>query len=171
MNSALVIIDVQNFFVKEGTRDLPDKIATYIKKNAFDFVLFTVFINTQGSNLFRLRNWNKCTTPPDTDIHHTLSPYVTSNNVFEKTAFSAFKAKSFKRFLERNAISTLYLCGINTDACVLATAFDGFDLGYEIVVVRELCKSLSGKEIGDSALQIINKNIYKFKEQIPKLSI
>jgi len=53
---ALIIIDVQNYFVNELTKSLPEKIVRYINKTDYDFVVFTKFINKKGSNFFKLLN-------------------------------------------------------------------------------------------------------------------
>ena len=159
MKTALVVIDVQNYFVNEKTKELPAKIATYIRNNKFDFVLFTQFINRKGSNFFKLLNWRKSTSSPEIDIHSTLVPFVTKNNLFKKYTYSIFKSKDFTEFLNKNRISKVYLCGIDSDSCVLASAFDAFDLDYEVKVLTDLSMSHSGDH--SAALRIINRNIQK----------
>lgn len=42
---ALVIIDLQNYYINETTKHLPSKIKDYIESNNFEFVLFTKYIN------------------------------------------------------------------------------------------------------------------------------
>jgi len=56
MKNSLIVIDVQNYFVNEHTKSIPEKIAQFIDKNKFNFVLFTKFINREGSNYFKLLN-------------------------------------------------------------------------------------------------------------------
>lgn len=157
--TALIIIDVQNYFVNEHTKSIPEKIAQFIDKNRFDFVLFTKFVNREGSNYFKLLGWKKCLGSPDTDIHPALAKFVNDSNLFEKASYSIFKSKGFPDFLKHNNISKLYLCGIDIDACVLASAFDGFDLGYEIHILKDLSLSHSGKKLDKAALEIIKKNL------------
>lgn len=159
--NALIIIDVQNYFVNEHTKSIPEKIARFIDKNPFDFLLFTKFVNREGSNYFKLLNWEKCLGSPDTDIHPALEKFVSDSNLFEKASYSIFKSKGFSDFLKRNNISKLYLCGIDIDACVLASAFDAFDLGYDVEVLTDLSLSHSGKRLDNAALEIIKKNLAK----------
>jgi len=161
MKSALIVIDVQNYFVNEHTKSIPEKIARFIDKNKFDFVLFTKFVNYKGSNYFKLLNWGKCLGSPDTDIYPTLEKFVSGSNLFEKASYSIFKSKDFADFLKRNSISKLYLCGIDIDACVLASAFDAFDLGYDVEVLTDLSLSHSGERLDKAALEIIKKNLVK----------
>lgn len=161
MKNALVVIDVQNYFVNEQTKDLPDKIAKFIKDNKFDFVLFSRFVNNKSSNFVKLLNWRKSFLPPDTDIHSALREFSNSSNTFKKSAYSVFKSPGFVDFLNKNNISKLSLCGIDTDSCVLASAYDAFDLGYEVKVLVNLSKSHSGEDFDNAAIKIINKSIRK----------
>ncbi|MEK9176538.1 MAG: isochorismatase family cysteine hydrolase [Patescibacteria group bacterium] len=161
MKTALVVIDVQKYFVNENTQDLPSRIRDYINKNNFDFIIFSKEVNNKNSNFFKLLNWKKMFSSPDTDIHPTLSKFANSDNTFEKSTYSIFKAKGFLNFLKKHNISRLYFCGIDIDACVLASAFDAFDFGYEIKVLKDLSKSHSGKDLDEAALKIINKNLDK----------
>lgn len=161
MKSALIVIDVQNYFVNEKTKGLPNKIANFIEKNKFDFVLFTQFVNKDNSNFVKLLNWEKCFSSPDIDIHKTLRRFSTSKNTFKKTAYSMFKAEGFTDFLKKNNIGILSVCGIDTDSCVLASAYDAFDLGYQLKVIKKLCQSHSGEEYNSAAVRIINKSIQK----------
>lgn len=160
MKIALVVIDVQNYFVTERVKNLPKKIAEYIDKyrNRFDYVMFTKFVNNQNSYFFKY-GWHECMSSPDTDIHSDLVNFAEKYRVFEKISYSIFKAKGFTEFLKQHKITKLLLCGLDTDACVLASAFDAFDLGYEINVLTDLCESHSTKELHTIALRIITKNI------------
>ncbi len=161
MKSALVVIDVQNYFVNDETKDLPAKIAEFIETGKFDYVLFTQFVNNENSNFVKLLDWRKCFSSPDIDIHRTLAKFSNTENTFKKTAYSIFKSYGFTDFLKKHDISKLFLCGIDTDSCVLASSYDAFDLGYEIKVVKNLCKSHSGEDYDNAAVKIIDKSIQK----------
>ncbi|MBU2579185.1 cysteine hydrolase [Patescibacteria group bacterium] len=157
--NALIIIDAQNYFVNKFTKSLPEKIAKHMSKTDYDFVVFTKFINKKGSNFFKLLNWKKCLSGPETEIHNSLIKFARKENVFTKNSYSIFKAKGINEYFQKNKIKSLYLCGVDTDACVLASAFEGFDLGYDVKIIKELCCSHSGKSFHNSALKIIKKHI------------
>ncbi len=161
MKNALVVIDVQNYFVNEETKNLPVKIAGYIEENKYDFVVFTKFVNKKGSNWFKLLNWNKMTSSPATDIHSALRKFVKDNNVFEKNTYSIFKSEDFLNFLKKNNIIKIYLCGLDIDSCVLASAFEAFDLGYEVKVLENLSYSHYGDDFHKFGVKIIEKDIQK----------
>ena len=163
--SALIVIDVQNYFLNSSTRHLPEKIAKFISKNKneFDFILFTKFVNSKKSNFRRFFNWRKCHSSPDTDIAAVLSKFVNKNkkNVFVKNTFSAFKSKKLIAFLKNKKINTVHLCGTDSDACVLASAFDAFDLGFSAHVIKELCASCNGDSYDKLGKAVIERNLEK----------
>ena len=98
-------------------------------------------------------------TSPDTDICDNLFQFVQKNTIFQKDTYSAFKSKQFRDYLKKNSITELTLCGFDTDACILATAYEGFDLGYTIHILNELTASHSGEDYRKFGLGIINKNL------------
>lgn len=161
--SALVVIDVQNHFVNRHTKNLPKRIAGFIKRNEgkFDFVIFTRFINKEDSNFVKCLEWKECFDLPETGIHHELLDHANKNKIFEKNSYSIFKSKPLNRFLKRNRISKLFLCGIDIDACLLASAFEAFDLGYDLKILTELSFSSSGGKLNEAALEIIKRNLQK----------
>jgi len=156
---ALIIIDVQKYYINENTRNIPSKILDYIKSNKFDFILFTKFVNNEDASLYKISGWKKMLSSPDIDICDELLGFVEKDNVFQKQTYSAFKVESFKNFLEKKQISEIFLCGFDTDACVLATSYEGFDLGYKVKVIGELTASHSGEVFRSAGIDIINKNI------------
>lgn len=159
--TALLIVDVQNYFVNGHTEELPAKIAAYIEASQPDFCLFTQFVNTPDSNHARRLGWHKCSGPPDTDIRRELIPYVAQGRVFPKNTYSVFKQPEFCSFLRHHDITRILICGIDTDSCVLASAFDAFDLGYDFQVVQDLCLSHGGPPLDAAARSVINRSLQR----------
>jgi len=159
MQTTLVVIDLQNYYINENTKDLPEKIVSHIENTHYDHVLFTKFINTDDSSLSKFLNWRKMQLPPDTDLYNGVIKFVTSERVFIKNTYSIFKVKSFIDYINLHKISDVYLCGLDTDACILASQYDGFDLGYRVKVLVDLCRCHSGEKFHNSALSIIEKNL------------
>ncbi len=158
MKNALLIIDVQKFFINEFTREVPNKIANFVETHKFDFVLFFKFVNSKDSNFVKYLDWQKMFDSPDIDIVPELEKFVTKDNVFTKSSFSAFKSEKFLKFLEDNEIKKLYICGFDTDGCVLSTALEGFDLGFEVKILQDLCASHHGEEYHKNTIKILKRN-------------
>ena len=56
-------------------------------------------------------------------------------------------------------LSKIYLCGIDTECCVLKTAFDLFENEYDVYVLQDYCACSKGIERHNNALQILRRNI------------
>jgi len=61
--------------------------------------------------------------------------------------------------LSEHKISKFFFCGLCLDACVLASAFEVFDLGFDFEILFDLTGSTAKIDIGSSAKQIINRNL------------
>lgn len=60
--------------------------------------------------------------------------------VVEKNEKSAFMGTNFEVALKNLGIKTIVLCGGATNICLGTTAYDGFMLGYYVVVLRDLSR-------------------------------
>lgn len=153
----LLIIDMQNGFIKKENKKLPSLIASHISKENYGEVLFTKFINYSQSPFVRLLGWKKLFTSPETDIVPELMPFVKSGSVFIKSTYSAFKSKKLLSFLKRKGIKKLDMCGLESDGCVLGSAFEAFDLGFEVNVLRKLIFSTAA--LNKATDGILERNI------------
>ncbi|MBI4223611.1 MAG: cysteine hydrolase [Deltaproteobacteria bacterium] len=161
MAKVLIVVDVQNYFVNEHTATLPAKIAKYLNEHSFPHILFTRTVNHPNSFFVKRLGWKKCFETPEIDIHETLLPFAKQAVIFDKATYSIFKYAPLLQFLRKNEIQKMSLCGIDTDACILASAYDGFDLGYEVSILSELTASHYGEVFMEAALKIIRKNLVK----------
>ena len=156
---ALLIIDVQNYYINDHTKDVPKKIENYIKNSTFDFILFAKFVNHPDSNVWKTFNWKEMRSSPDTDICKNLLPYTKKDTVFKKSTYSIFKSPKFLEFITKHGIIDFTLCGLDTDACVLASAYEAFDSGYKVAINNKLTASHRGESFTKCGLNIINNNI------------
>ncbi len=157
--TALIVLDTQNCFITDKTKFLPQKIKKHIETQKYDFIIFSKFINSESSNFVKKLNWNKCKKSPDIDIVNELSEIALKNHIFEKSTYSIFKSKEFVDFLSQNKISKLFFCGLDLDACVLASAFETFDLEFDFEILYDLSGSSAKIDIDSSTKQIINRNL------------
>ena len=61
-------------------------------------------------------------------------------------------------FSALNKISKLYFCGLDLDACILASAFEAFDLGFDFEILYDFSDSSAKIDIDDSTKKIIKRN-------------
>jgi nicotinamidase-related amidase len=158
MKNAILIVDVQKFFINKFTKDIPKKITIFLNKKKFDFVLFSKFIFSRKSSFAKFIKKPRLINQKDIDIVSELKKFITKNNVFTKSTFSSLKSKQLLNFLKKNKVGKLYLCGLDTNACVLATAVEAFDLGFDVKVLEDLCGSHSSKKYHKNAVEILKRN-------------
>ena len=115
----------------------------------------TIFI--AACILFSLNSLKAQSNKEDIEIAKELSGDVNDKNLFIKHSYSAFKGQMFEKYLKSHAITKVDICGIDLDGCVLATAYDAFDRGYEVKVLYNL--SFSRDNLAAAAKSIINRNI------------
>ena len=72
--------------------------------------------------------------------------YLNTENVLEKTSFSALATDTIKAKLESLNRKKVVLTGIETHICVYQTARALLDAGYEVYVVKNACSSRSSKD-------------------------
>jgi nicotinamidase-related amidase len=157
MTKALIVVDVQKFFLYAAPDDLVAKIVRHIRKHDYDAIAFTVFKNNLESNFVKSLNWTKCSRDEDTILPREFDPYINAQNVVSRSTYSAFSGTNLDQYLRERNIDTVVLCGVDTDACVLATAFSAFDLGYKIRV--DFAITYSNGELEDEARAILERSL------------
>lgn len=154
MTSLLLIIDLQKNFINEETKYCLKKIKKLLECNNYDYVAFTKFINDEDSSFYKILNWKGCMTEEDRQIMVDTKDY----KILEKRTYTAFN-KELRNYIKDNNIDVIYLCGIDTDACVLKTALDLFDNEYNVKVIENCTMSHSGQENHDIAIHLLRKLI------------
>lgn len=156
MKNLLLIIDVQKSFINKNTKDLPEKIQNLVDLNKYDHVVFTRFINSEENITYKELNYQGCMTEEEKQIVIKTGSY----KVIDKNIYTALN-EELSNYIRENDINELYLCGIDTECCVLKTAFDLFEKGYEVYVLENYCACTLGKERHNNAIEILKRNIGK----------
>jgi len=178
----LAIIDMQKTFLNPNEKhfkrhpqaanmltnlkDLPKRIYNFVdvNKNIFDVIFLTKFINTKESSFVKYLNFNRRMKGKELEFVEEMQRLIEENNfpVFEKNTYSIFKSKNLNNFLSKHLVKQIFFVGICLEGCILASAFDGFDLGYDVKVLLPLCSTAYGKEAFNSGIKI-------FKTFLPNL--
>lgn len=158
MPDVLIVVDVQNGFINPYTCHVPERVARLIAEGAFEPVLFTRFVNTEGSPYRRYLDWHACADAPETEIVPELRASAENGRVFVKEGLAGMPPE-LTRYLERNQVERVYVVGIDTDMCVLKVAMDAFDQGIQPVVLVDCCASTAGLLAHLAGLAILSRNI------------
>lgn len=154
MKSLLLIIDMQTSFINEHTEHLIKDINVLIDSDKYDYIAFTRFINSKDSIWYTKLNYTGCMTEEDKKL--VINPK--ENKIIDKTIYSSLNNELIQ-YIKENNISKIYLCGIDTECCVLKTAFDLFENEYDVFVLKDYCASMTGAERHNNALNILKRNI------------
>lgn len=142
MKKLLLVIDVQNDFINDHTKNTLIKIKELVNSNNYDLVAFTRFINDEDSIWYKKLNYKGCMTKEQQKIVIDTE----NNKIFDKKIYTAVNDE-LKDYIRENDISEIYLCGFDTDACVQKTAIDLFEQNYEVYVLKDYCMSHRGEEL------------------------
>ena len=94
------------------------------------------------------RRWPQVTqdrlsSPALFDLMAPLAAKAPAAAQIDKPGFSSFSTPDFAKALARLKAGPLVLTGVETDACVLATAIDAMDRGYRVIVASDAVTSTS----------------------------
>ena len=68
MNNLLLVIDLQENFINENTKNVPNSIKKLIDSNIANHIVFTKFINYDSSNSYKILNYKDCMNEKDRKI-------------------------------------------------------------------------------------------------------
>lgn len=156
MNKLLLIIDLQKSFINYNTENIPKAIEELLNKNIFNYIIFTKYINDEDSIFYKKLDYKGCMSIKNRNIVIDTKNY----KIIEKRGYTALNDE-LREYIKDNNIEEIYVCGLDTDACVLKTSIDLFENNYNVKVIKDLCMSHSGIEMHDSAINILNKMIGK----------
>lgn len=152
--NCLIIIDVQEGFMSTiSTRTLPSKIANLVSTEHFDFVIATRFENESGSQ-FERHGWHGMM---DADERRVL-PLIASVScrIFVKKGYSAL-TDEVMTFIASYHVDSVFLVGVETDGCVLATAIDCLDHGIDCHVLSDYCATNGNEEDENAGYRVMER--------------
>lgn len=153
----LFIIDLQVGFITNSTKHIVPKIEKMREFFLPGNCVFTKFINQPNSLFETTLSWSNLINKQEQDL---ILHVEKENCVFTKYSYSAV-TKEVKTFLKLKNFSKIYLCGVDIDSCVLATAFSLFDIGIIPMFIADCCSSNAGKLMEENTFKIIERSFGK----------
>lgn len=96
---------------------------------------------------------------PQTEVMPELAPLETDYVITSKHRLSAFLDTDLESWLRAGGVETLLLIGINTNTCVLCSAFEAFNRDYAAVVVSDCVHSMYGDDLHEFGLENVARCI------------
>lgn len=81
-----------------------------------------------------------------------------------KKRYDCFVASDLEFVLRANQIDTLWVTGVNTNSCVLATSIDASCRDYDVTMVSDCVDTMDGAEFHDMALKVFERAFGKVKK-------
>lgn len=161
MKKILIIVDIQNGFCRyEQTKKIADKIASLSNNNLFDKIIATRFFNREGSQYTKFLNWHRLMTTPDTDIVEGIKSDVIVDKWIYTCVDEGF-IKLLKDLNDGQQPTHVFVCGADTDCCVLKIATDLFERGIMPIVLTDYCDSNGGEESHKAGILVMKRLIGK----------
>ena len=153
-HAALVVVDFQKGFLSGVSADLLTRVSAAVDR--YEHLAFLTFSNPAGSMYRRHLDWHDFT-PGAAETGIAVAPPERAH-LFEKTRYSG-ATPDLLGWLGRISPEEVHLAGVDTEACVMATAVALFDAGVRPVVLASLCASNSGRDLHEAALRILRITI------------
>ncbi|MDY0009081.1 MAG: isochorismatase family protein [Bdellovibrionales bacterium] len=146
---ALLINDIQQGFMKNGAEAVIDPIATLVESWPQDRLFYLRYRNYPGSLFARHLDWHEFMTSGQVDIVPKV--YVEGAPVFEHYGY-----RPPDTLIEvLSGFETVGICGVDTDACVMAAVFALWDAEIRPVVLADYCMSSGGRSFHNAALDLM----------------
>ncbi len=163
MKKILIVVDIQNGFITTPALvEIKNRIDALINLNAFDSIIATAYENYENSPIIRLMGWDKLLTKKE----QMLTGEIEAKNDFvvTKKTYSALNDELLNALRKSNdgiLPECVYIVGVDTECCVLATATDLFELGIRPIVLEKYCGASNGEKYHDAGILSLRSLIGK----------
>jgi nicotinamidase-related amidase len=150
----LIIVDVQRGVVTPQSQHVVTPLENL--QYEFDHVIFTKFYNPDPSPFRKLLACDKMApNGPDTEL--ALMPREEAV-IISRPIYSCVTEAMLVR-LKTWGVREVFIAGIATEACILKSVIDLFELNIRTWVLEDMCASDKGAEFHDPAIKILGRLI------------
>ena len=161
INPVLVVVDMQNGFITEHSEHVVPVVAQLVREwlDRGRDVVFTRYLNYDHSPFETIMGWSKLKESPETDLVDELQDLgQAATAVVDKKIYTLFNEEG-AALAEARRWSDMFVCGIDTEVCVLKTAVDGFERGIRAWLLTDASASHSGQEAHDAGVLVAQKMV------------
>lgn len=159
MKNILIVIDMQNGFNRyEQTQILANKIIELTNSGIFDKIIATRFRNKEGSQYTRIINWRRLIDNNEVELVKGISADIIVDKWIYTCVNDDFMSL-LKQCNDGEMPKHVFICGADTDCCVLKTSVDLFEKGLMPIVLTEYCDSNAGPKSHEAGLLVMRRLI------------
>lgn len=158
-SSVLIVIDAQNGFISEHSSPVIPVISSLVDRwqSSGGPVVFTRYINYEGSPYERLIHWSKLKTSPEIDIvPELLTMAGKATAIVDKTIYSFFNEEG-EALAREQGWHDFYVCGLDTESCVLKTVVDAFERDLTPRLIQDASASHAGPAAHDAGILVASR--------------
>ena len=140
MNTALLLIDIQNDYFPGGKMELEGSVDASLRAKE----ILSIF-REKGWPLVHIRHISArpgatffLPGTPGSEIHENVVP-LPGETVIQKYYPNSFRETSLLEYLREQKVNALVIAGMMTHMCVEATTRAAFDLSFDCTVVHDAC--------------------------------
>lgn len=147
----LLVIDVQLGFMNKGADRVVPDIKDLVGRYRPEQVYYLRYRNVPGSLFAKYLDWHEFLTRN----HYDIVPDVltATPQVFDHYGYSP--PPELIEVLQSKNVQAAGICGVDTDACVMAALFQLWDHGIRPIVLSHYCMSSGGEPFHRAALDLM----------------
>lgn len=153
MDRVLLVVDIQKGFITPCSVQVLEPIRALTFR--FSRVVFAKFYNNEGSPFRNFLNYHDM---PSGSADGALALETQNAAVVEHPGYSCVTPELIK-MLHLWGVKQIYVCGIATEACVLKTVADLFELNIRPLLIEDLCASDRDPAYHLNAISLLEKLI------------
>lgn len=159
MKKVLVVIDLQIGFINDNTLRVTRHIVNLLEKKEYDAIIATKFTNVKGSSYDKLLNRQGMIKEEDKELLPIVEQYA--DCIISKCSYSCVNANFIQSMVALcdGLPEEVTIVGVDTDACVLATAIDLFEMGIRPIIIEDCVYSSGGEEYHDAGMLLLKRSI------------
>lgn len=146
-------------FINDNTLRVARHIGNLLEREEYDAVIATKFTNVKGSSYDKLLNWQGMLEDKDKELLPIVEQY--SDCIISKCSYSCVNVNFIQSLVALcdGLPEEVTIVGVDTDACVLATAIDLFEMGIRPVIIEDCVYSSGGEKYHDAGMLLLKRSI------------
>lgn len=150
----LLVIDLQVAFMESIPADFVGRIDRFLTRWKPEQLHWLRFVNHAGSLYERAINYSECMVSPERDFIAlpSFAPDLPRKIV---THYGYSPPADFIAELKNAGHDKAGICGVDTDACVMAACFALWDAGIQPIIYSDYCHSSGGTDMHRAAIAMM----------------